>query len=248
MYTPSPTNFRLHFEENTIGRDFIVGDLHGCFDEFQGMLEYLEFSREFDRMFSCGDLVDRGPKSLDCLHLLDWMPSARGNHEQFMIDYLIHGYTGNYWKQAGGAWATEMTQEAQQELRSYIKEIEPKLPYLITVGEGSSRFNIVHAELTMLPDISDKDLDEIEFDEYMCECMLWGRSIIQGHPAPHSDNLSITYVGHTPLVHPFKVGKQMYLDGGISLKDGKKLFVAEHKAKVIHIYDKNRDSYSQITY
>lgn len=46
------------FQTNKNGRDFVIGDLHGCYDDFLCVLEKLEFNKEKDRMFSVGDLVE----------------------------------------------------------------------------------------------------------------------------------------------------------------------------------------------
>ena len=59
-----------HFNKNTEGRDFVIGDLHGCFDLFLDLLEEIEFCTFTDRMFSVGDLIDRGDKSIECLRLI----------------------------------------------------------------------------------------------------------------------------------------------------------------------------------
>ena len=48
------------FAQNTVGRDFAVGDIHGCFTELQRGLEAIGFDPSTDRLFSVGDLVDRG--------------------------------------------------------------------------------------------------------------------------------------------------------------------------------------------
>lgn len=245
MYAPSPTNFYQSFGENLEGRDFIVSDLHGCFDEFEHFLKHLVFDPWKDRMFSCGDLVDRGPKSRECLELLDnaWFYSVRGNHEQMMIWSVLHNRDTDLWAMNGGKWGVYGSHEERQELRNYVEMVEPYLPYIVTVGNGTNRFNIVHAEFTFAPDISDADIDTMTFDEYRCESMLWGRDIIQGHQAPHSDALSTTYVGHTPLADVQKIGKQTYIDGGIVFGD--KLHIVEHKSQIVHTYDKKTNRYSQ---
>lgn len=58
------------FKENTNGRDFVVGDLHGCFKEFVEKLKEINFDYSTDRMFSVGDLIDRGEDSIKCLRLI----------------------------------------------------------------------------------------------------------------------------------------------------------------------------------
>src|SRR3546814_7017992 len=74
---------------NTVGRDFIVGDMHGCLDLFQAQLDRIGFDPTKDRIFSVGDLADRGPDSMGCLRLLrePWFHAVRGNHEDMLLDY-----------------------------------------------------------------------------------------------------------------------------------------------------------------
>jgi len=49
------------FALNTHRRDFAVGDIHGAFDALQRAMEAIGFDARKDRLFSVGDLVDRGP-------------------------------------------------------------------------------------------------------------------------------------------------------------------------------------------
>lgn len=71
---------------NVEGRDFIVGDLHGCYDELLNLLSVVSFNVEKDRLISTGDLIDRGPKPVECLELLNqkWFYSVKGNHESLI--------------------------------------------------------------------------------------------------------------------------------------------------------------------
>ena len=96
---------------NPRGRDFVVGDVHGHFDTPEHARDALAFDPERDRLFSVGDLIDRGPRSADAL---EWLRSGRilavrGNHEQMMIDALergrlrLTGYTA-LWYDNGGEW------------------------------------------------------------------------------------------------------------------------------------------------
>lgn len=75
---------------NVEGRDFVVGDLHGCFEELLKLLKYVSFDVEKDRLFSTGDLIDRGPRSLDCISLLSksWFYPVLGNHEDLFLSKL----------------------------------------------------------------------------------------------------------------------------------------------------------------
>ena len=84
------TTFHQHLPANTVGRDFIVGDLHGCLDLLHAELARLQFEPAKDRLFSVGDLADRGPDSMGCLRLLrePWFHAVRGNHEDMLIAYV----------------------------------------------------------------------------------------------------------------------------------------------------------------
>ena len=52
---------------NALGKDYVVGDLHGCFDLLQRLLHEVEFNKVTDRLFSVGDLIDRGQDSFKCM-------------------------------------------------------------------------------------------------------------------------------------------------------------------------------------
>ena len=64
-----------HHPFNRAGRDFVIGDLHGCLDALRFLLREIEFDPSRDRLFSVGDLVDRGSQSEEALALPD-KPSA----------------------------------------------------------------------------------------------------------------------------------------------------------------------------
>lgn len=77
------------YNRNLAGRDFVVGDIHGCYDQLMNLLKEIKFNFAKDRMFVVGDLVDRGPKSKEVLDLLyePWFHSVIGNHDYRFICY-----------------------------------------------------------------------------------------------------------------------------------------------------------------
>lgn len=67
------------------GRTFIIGDVHGCFDELQALLALVDLGSR-DLLVSTGDLVDRGPRSWEVVQFFAAEPGRRravlGNHEE----------------------------------------------------------------------------------------------------------------------------------------------------------------------
>ncbi|CUX96094.1 Bis(5'-nucleosyl)-tetraphosphatase, symmetrical [Candidatus Gullanella endobia] len=64
---------------------YLIGDIHGCFNELKIMLMQIQFDPTIDTLWLTGDLVSRGPGSLEVLRLLRTMSESvrlvLGNHD-----------------------------------------------------------------------------------------------------------------------------------------------------------------------
>ena len=66
---------------------YIIGDIQGCFDELQRLLNQVKFGPK-DTLWLSGDLVARGPKSLETLRWVKQQPNVftiLGNHDLHLL-------------------------------------------------------------------------------------------------------------------------------------------------------------------
>ncbi|KAA9130475.1 symmetrical bis(5'-nucleosyl)-tetraphosphatase [Marinihelvus fidelis] len=68
---------------------YLVGDIQGCYEPLQRLLEAINFDPAEDYIWSCGDLVNRGGRSLETLRLLhgirDRVSVTLGNHDLHLL-------------------------------------------------------------------------------------------------------------------------------------------------------------------
>lgn len=68
---------------------YAIGDIQGCYDEFRLLLGQIQFDPSKDRLWLAGDLVSRGPKSLEVLNYVyqhqEQFEIVLGNHDLHLL-------------------------------------------------------------------------------------------------------------------------------------------------------------------
>lgn len=200
------------FERNTVGKDLVVGDIHGCFTRLQQALDSIGFNPETDRLFSVGDLVDRGPECEKVLEWLEkpWFHPVRGNHEDMAIRFARGNDMDrdNYWTN-GGAWLISKLKDEQHEFGAALDE----LPYAIEVDTKAGPIGIVHA------DCPTRGWDEFRailagngWNRFYKNMTLWSRERIGNEDLSGVRGITALIVGHTPVSHVCRLSNVFYID------------------------------------
>jgi len=212
------TSFVQRFERNTAGRDLIVGDVHGCFTKLQAALDAVGFDRAVDRLFSVGDLVDRGPESDQVLNWLGqpWFHAVMGNHEQMAVMYHAGEDSGLYGMN-GGHWFIGMTPDERFDIASAFFD----MPLAIELETAAGLVGIVHAACDS-PSWQDfvKCLDDPSTG--VRDNAMWGRdrAMWKTDMGPVAGVRAVV-VGHTPMERMTSLDNVLFIDTGGWLEGGR---------------------------
>ena len=165
----SPSGRTAKVAANQAGRDFVVGDVHGHFDALRRLLDGVGFRPGVDRLFSAGDLIDRGPQSEEAV---EWIEAGKialtvmGNHEEMMLMALTEpsaddadayarmsaGGREDLWFGNGGSWWESLSWDAEKAGSDQVKALHDRwisalrsLPYAATVETIHGDIGIIHS-------------------------------------------------------------------------------------------------------
>lgn len=226
-------------------RLYIVGDIHGCYDETRSLVRFVEEGEgltQNDIVVFLGDYIDRGPKSRDVIELMLEFQSKfpntkfmKGNHEDMLMDFLgFGGRLGQAFLYNGGL---ETIQSYGISVFASPEEMAGAIPpeHLAFFSGLHSilrieKFICAHAGLNPLRDLESQNDGDV----------LWIRDEFISNV--HSFNATIVF-GHTPyrdiLLHlPYKVGIDTGLVFGnkltcLELRSGKLFQIAKGESSVV---------------
>jgi serine/threonine protein phosphatase 1 len=203
--TASTASLIQRFGPNRLGRDIAVGDVHGHFTRLENTLRAVRFDPSRDRLFSVGDLVDRGPEPLMALDWLrqPWFHAVRGNHEDYAIRYRCVD-TEN-WVMNGGAWFQVLPADQQ----ALIARTFAALPFAMEIDTAAGPVGILHADC---PSRDWRELDQALARRSGRDTCIWSRRRITDGDTDPIEGIRALVVGHTPVRAPVTLGNVHYID------------------------------------
>lgn len=209
------------FTHNEFGRDFAVGDIHGCFSALDDGLKLIGFDTTVDRLFSVGDLVDRGPESAQVLEWLDkpWFHAICGNHDFLTwrsalgipyreVDHLMHG----------GAWLEKVSGAKRVQLGRRLRA----LPLALEVETSLGLVGLVHADCPFddwreMQEVSWAGIDQAGALAKSC---LWSFERYERQYASPVRNVRAVVHGHVVVRYVKTLGNVYFIDTGGWKADG----------------------------
>ena len=77
--------------------DYAIGDIQGCYERLRDVLAKVDFSPSRDRLWVAGDLINRGPSSLQTLRYIESLGDSAlvvlGNHDLHLLAVVLGGHS-----------------------------------------------------------------------------------------------------------------------------------------------------------
>ena len=186
-----------------MGFTFAIGDIHGCAEQLDQLLDSIEMWWPGGKIVFLGDYVDRGPDSRSVLARImagpakagwEWL-ALKGNHEEMMVSALKDGKHVAPWFENGGV---ETLQSYDGRVPDTVLEWADNLP-VIHVDEHRI---FVHAGVDESVPLAEQSRRTLLWSRPSVgfEGDYWGKHLCHGH-TPGSDN-------------PVTIGNRTNVDSG----------------------------------
>lgn len=190
-------------------RTFVIGDLHGGYKALKQVLERSNFDYENDKLISLGDIADGWTEVVECFDEFMKMKNfimVRGNHDQWLKNWLQKGDMPDLWVKQGG----------QNTLASYAK-----------YGETTKARHLGFLKKTNHYYIDEKNrlfvhggyIDGVPIEKQDKMELMWSRRFAeQTQLCKEIQDYEEVYIGHTTIWRtsklPMKIGKVVFMDTG----------------------------------
>lgn len=204
---------------NTKGKDYVVGDIHGEFKQLEKKLDLIGFNENTDRLYSLGDLTDRGQHSKDVFEWMNkkWFYPIRGNHEELLISVNKSIFTeaAVVYYRNGGEWYFDLTKKEQKKVAKYYKS----LPTAITVETNFGPVGLIHADCPVETwSFLNKLLNSSQSIDIERKC-IWSRQRLHIHDQIIPDVRAII-IGHMKQDAMTQHGNFYLIDTGSGYENG----------------------------
>ena len=174
----------------------IITDIHGCYKTMRALLKKCPK----DDIVVCGDLVDRGPRSMQVVEYIkkNKIPCVKGNHEDMMVratnfsDEMV-------WMNNGGAETLEsyrkngiLNEKRLKEHRLWMDNLPIYLEFKDVKNDKGDYLVISHSSVGKIWQWSEEK--KVQQEQYVESIVMWGRS-----PPEFAAGIYNVF-GHTP--HP----------------------------------------------
>ena len=189
---------------------YVFSDIHGHVEPLRRALERIN-PTESDVFYCLGDMIDRGPSSLDTIKVIRALPNCivlMGNHEQLALQALAPeaNIEAQFMWQINGGDATlaELKTLSEEEYCKLIAWLQALPLYAIVEVQGKN-FVLVHAGVKSNDVPVPTSWDKASLEQYLNKQsendLLWIREDFWQHPTDFrtSDaSYPIVICGHTP--------------------------------------------------
>ena len=167
---------------------FAIGDIQGCYREFKKLLSEINFNKTKDTLCLTGDLVNRGPNSLDVLkYIMDLGSKAitvLGNHDFYLIASY---YKSKPWPYKNNSFDGVLTHKDCDIIIDWLKKRK-----IIHIDE-ENKIILVHAGIHPVWKLDDINYLSLKIEESMQspECEEFVKSLWSNDPNKWNNELTI---------------------------------------------------------
>lgn len=202
---------RLELTKNTVGKDFFVGDVHGCHDALMSQLKEIKFDKKTDRLICVGDLINRGPDSVSMIELLKepWFFSTLGNHEYLFLKGIRdnHSYHKMLFLKNGGEWISRTKPKQWSKWFDLIAN----LPLAIElINNKNKKIGVIHADFI---DTDWNNLNKLKHEKMM-QC-IWSRERFKSKNTTKVKNIDWIIHGHSIVKQKTLINNHIFIDSGV---------------------------------
>lgn len=211
---------------------YIMGDIHGCYQEYRALLEQIGFSLD-DDLYVLGDAVDRGPEPIRVLLDLMERPNVfyiRGNHDEMLLrcmEKLAVEITDQsiarlrqedlelyqVWINNGGRVTESQFREQPKEQQAAILEYLNESSTAETVEHDGVLYVMVHGGLGNFS-------PNKELEDYTPEELMWSRAHYYREYFPGKPVVLVTGHTPTPVIAGHKKAEVYQKNGHLALDCG----------------------------